>query len=401
MNEEDKKIEKTLKKLIERIKLLQALQRKRNVLELAKIGTKGLGITGDEWDRAPMLLGCKNGVLELKTGTIRPGRPEDFIKTVSPVQWQGINEPASIWEKTILEIFDGNHAVILFVQRLLGYALTGLTTEHIFIIFWGIGRNGKGTLLEVLAYVLGELAGPVEAELLLKQKMARHSGSPTPDLMALRGKRLVWSSETNDGRSFNIGKIKWLTGGDTIVGRSMFGKHQTSFQPTHTFFLLTNHKPHANASEYAFWQRTYLIPFLLSFIDNPQKPNERKKDGSLKDKLKAEASGILAWLVRGCLAWQKVGLDPPLEVKTATGAYKQEEDLIGQFIESECVLGPDEKITAGTLYGAYRGWTESMGLTPISGVRFGKEMQDRFESKPGRHRVYLGIRLLHRNKYEH
>jgi putative DNA primase/helicase len=181
------------------------------------------------------------------------------------------------------------------------------------------------------------LAGPVPAEIILEE--SRHNqktgGAPTPELMALRGKRLVWASETNEGKRLNAGKAKWLTGGDTLVGRSLYGKRMVSFAPTHTIFLITNHRPKANPDDYALWGRLHIVPFDLSFVDNPDPANsqERQRDKELADKLKTEAPGILAWIVRGFDDWQKWGLDAPEKVKVATESYRQNEDTVGQFIE--------------------------------------------------------------------
>ncbi|MEW6187695.1 MAG: phage/plasmid primase, P4 family [Thermodesulfobacteriota bacterium] len=380
--------------LLKRVRALQSLNRKKNVLELAKIGTDGLGITGKEWDRDPWLLGCLNGVLELKTGTHRPGRPEDLIKTVASVEWKGLDTPAPNLNEFLSGIFDGNKELADYLQRLLGYSITGHTVEHIFPIFHGVGRNGKGTLFEVLAYVLGPYAGPTEAELILKQKMIRQSGGPTSDIIYLRGKRLVWISETDEGRRLNAGRVKWLSGGDTLTGRGIYDRDQVNFQPSHKLVLLTNHRPHADASDYALFQRLHLIPFTLSFVDDPQKPNERKADKSLLEKLKAESSGVLAWLVRGCLAWQKEGLNPPEAVKAATKAFQEEEDLIGQFISEKCTLGLGLEVQAGTLYKTYQEWTEENGLTAISSVKFGREMRNRFASFKDRNTFYEGVGLL-------
>ena len=281
-----------------------------------------------------------------------------------------------------------------YLQRLLGYCATGLTVEHIFPIFHGAGRNGKGTLFEVMAYVLGPYAGPTEAELILKQKMTRQSGGPTSDIIYLRGKRLVWISETDEGRRLNAGRVKWLSGGDTLTGRGNYDRRQISFRPSHKLILLTNHRPHADASDYALFQRLHLVPFTLSFVEDPQKPKERKADKGLLEKLKAEGPGILAWLVRGCLAWQKEGLNPPEAVKAATKAFQEEEDLIGQFISEKCTLGPGLEVQAGTLFTAYQEWTEKNGLKAFSGVKFGREIRNRFDSYKDRNTFYTGVDLL-------
>ena len=191
--------ESNVKELFKRTRALQSAKRRENVLKLASVdwsgqGYKSLAITGNEWDADPMVLGCKNGVINLITGELRPGKPEDYIKTIAPTEWKGIDEPAPTWERFLKEIFNNNTKSIDYIQRLFGYAITGKVTEHRFPILFGSGRNGKGTLLETMSYLLGYLAGPVESELLLDQYRAKQSGGPTSDIMALRGKRLVWAS---------------------------------------------------------------------------------------------------------------------------------------------------------------------------------------------------------------
>ena len=136
--------------------------------------------------------------------------------------------------------------------------------------------------------------------------------------MALRGRRIAWASETNEGRRLDSGRVKLLTGGGFLVGRAPFGKREIAFPQSHTLFLLTNSKPHAPSEDYALWKRLKLLPFAVSFVDDPREPNERKADKGLVDKLKGEAPGVLAWLVRGCLEWQRRELDPPEIVQAAT-----------------------------------------------------------------------------------
>ena len=153
-----------------------------------------------------MLLGCSNGVIDLTSGEHRPGRPTDYIKTFAPTPWLGLDAPAPLWAQFLAEIFAGDQELISYIQRLLGYGITGKTTEHILPIFYGPhGRNGKGTLLETVGRVLGEIAGPIEAEMLLLQTHPRQGGAPTSDIMALRGRRLVWASETGEGRHLDGG----------------------------------------------------------------------------------------------------------------------------------------------------------------------------------------------------
>lgn len=294
--DDEKKAEVLEKELTKRIHDLQTLYRKKNVLILSIQGSGSLGITGAEWDKDPWLLACKNGVIDLKTGEIRPGIPQEFIRTAIPTEWEGVDKRAPTWEKFIMEIFEGNELLVKYVQRLFGYSITGQTTDHIIPILWGQhGRNGKGTMLETLAYVLGSIAGPIQAEMLLSDGRVKSSAGPSPDIMSLRGRRLAWASETEEGRKLAVEKVKFFTGGDTLVGRPPHGKTMIEFTPTHKLFLLTNHRPEVPATEYALWQRMHLIPLNLSYVDEPEKDFERKRDPNLPEKLKAEASGIFAW----------------------------------------------------------------------------------------------------------
>lgn len=385
----------TRKSLLKRIASLQAIKRKENILKLARTGTGSLAITGDEWDCNPLLLGVKNGTVDLRTGELRAGKPADFIKTVSPVEYRGLNQPASTWEKFQLEICNGNIGLVHFKQRLFGYAITGLTSEQKFPIQLGEGGNGKSTENETIAAVLGDYAGQIESEMLLAQRNGRNSAGPSPDIMALRGKRFLICSETEQGRYFNVSKLKWLTGGDSLVGRNLYERKIVTFTPSHKIFLNTNHRPHVGEDDFAFWRRALLIPYPLSFASEPGSPNERKADPHLIDKLKEDYPGILAWLIRGCLAWQKEGLNPPDCVKAATLEYRSDEDAIGRFIEDRCSLGPDKMVRAQVLYSKYQSWCKNIGQNPLSMTSFCLRIKTRFKADKKEHGVrYLGIGLI-------
>ena len=382
--EKHMKIQETLNG---RIRTLQSAARKRNVLWLAGIGT---GLTGREWDRDPWLFACENGVLDLRTGTLRPGQQNDYIKTATDILYDPQAESPT-WDQFLDEIFE-NENLILYVQRLFGYGLTGLKQEHVLPILWGDGRNGKGTFLETLKLVMGDLAHKTRAEVLLDTGKQKSSGSADADVIAFRGKRLIWASETSEGERLNVGKIKELVGGDTLNARAPYGRRVVEFEPTHLLCMITNSRPYAPASDFALWERIHLIPFTLSFVDNPKKKNERAVNKKLPEQLKSELPGILAWLVKGCLYWQERGLDPPEMVKNATSKYQEENDLIGDFIAECCVLDENSATQAGPLYSEYKDWAEGLGHKPINGTRFGKEMKKRFDNEKRKNRVfYIGI----------
>lgn len=304
-----------------------------------------LGITGEEWDRDPLLLGVQNGVVELNSGDFRQAQPEEFIRTIAPTPWDGHNSPCERFMRFLGEVFgedlqDAHAPVSDFVWRLFGYATSGLSREHIYPILWGAdGRNGKTVLLEVLAHVLGgDVAKKVPDELIMKGK-PRNQGAATPELYELMGARLVWVSETTKGRRIDATAVKSLSGGDTITCRPLYGQ-QVRFAPTHTLLLVTNYKPVAPDDDAAFWARVYLIPFNNRFVDNPDpcKKNEFPAQKNLMEVLKSERSGILAWLVRGFAEYIKVGLNPPESVKSATADYLAESDVVDEYLNQRCEI---------------------------------------------------------------
>ena len=389
------KVRKAIKKELRgRIRGLESASRKRNVLWLAGIGT---GLTGREWDKNPWLLGCNNGVVDLKTGKLRAGKQTDYIKTATEIDFDA-SADCPKWKQFVKEVFDHDEDLINYVKRLFGYGITGLKEEHVLPVLHGTGRNGKGTFVETNKKVMGPLAHKTKAESLLDNGRLKASGTADADVIAFMGKRLVWASETSEGGRMNVGKIKELVGGDTLNARAPYARRPVEFEPTHLLCLITNAKPYANASDYAIWERLRLIPFTLSFVDEPKEEHERQVNKKLPEELGKELPGILNWLVEGCLEWQILGLTPPDIVKAATKSYQKENDLIGDFISECCEVGHDKEIKAGLLYGAYEIWCKSMGHKPLNGKRFAQEVIIRFEKESRRNRsFYIGLSLIEEN----
>ena len=384
----ERKAERIQKQFLDRIRKLRRLNRRKNILKLAAAGENSLGISGDEWDSQKDILACENGVFDLKTGKFRKNTPKDYIKTMAPVEFLGLDVPAPEFNKFLNTSLNNNKDLVKFIQRLFGSTISGSVIEHRIYIFWGEnGRNGKGTLFEIIKFVLGSLACPIPSELLMKQKNSRSSAGAAPDILNLKGKRIVWASETEKGRHINVSKLKWLSGGDTLTARGVYDKHYTEFSPTHTLFLLTNHKPHIPEGEEAMWQRVILIPFELSFIDDPQKPYHRKRDPHLKEKLLKEKSGILAWLINGYFEYQRDGLNPPDIIFDQINQYKKDEDSVQTFIK-ECCTKDDDSFTNSTdLYKAYKGYCKDHDLIIDSHTKFGSKISERF-SKGNNGKVY-------------
>lgn len=390
-----------------RVNRLRSQAGRLRCLDFAKSNREApLAIRGDEIDRQPWMLPVANGVIDLRTGELTPGRPEDYLLRYSPVAWDGLDAPCPEWERYVTEVMGDDPEMAAFLQRVFGYGITGLSREHVFLVLYGRGRNGKSVMVEIIQYVLGvangaaALAAPIQSEMLLDQGKNRNASGPTPDIMALRGLRIAVASETDEGQKFSSSRVKWFSGGDTLTGRSPYDKRLISFPPTHLLCLLTNNKPHAPANDFPFWERLLLVDFPLSFVDRaPQNENERPMDKGLKDRLLQELPGILAWLVRGCLAWQQQGLDPPVKVRDAIAAYRRDEDLLADFIEDACELHPDDpeqRTSATKLYDAFSYWFREnvSAKKTIAQKRFSKLVQERFrrERKGGIY-YYYGIGL--------
>ncbi len=348
-----------------RVKRLRKDSGRQNCLKFAHTNpVLSLAVRAADFDLNPWLLACANGVINLKTGELEPGRPEDYISKRAKASFHGLDggDDFSFWEDALLSIYGGDEQIIKYMQRLYGYGITGLNIEHVFPVLFGRGRNGKGLVVEALTHVLGDYAGPVPAEMLLDGNRSTSAGGSSPEIMALKGLRLAIASETDEGRRFSAAKVKWLTGGDTLTGRGLYDKQLTRFIPSHLLMLLTNHKPNAPDTDFAFWERCILVPHKFSFVsradddEEPLKPNERKADKYLPDKLRSQADAILAWLVAGCIQWQKIGLQPPQSVREATLDYREDENYIGQFLDACCDQGEGFKANASELYEAFSHW---------------------------------------------
>lgn len=381
------------RELFSRMSALNTYQRRSHVIKLSESMAEEAGIAVEKWDEDPHILPCINGTIELKNGNFREGRQEDRCKVCCPTKWRGILAKAPQWEKFLRSVLGEDPEVLNYMRRLMGYSLLGSVREHILPILWGAGRNGKGTMLEAIHSVLGEMAGPVHSEMLLDQGRSRSSGDPSPDILALRGRRIVWANETDEGRKMSTARVKWLCGGDTLVGRALYSNTEVSFRPTHTLFLLTNHRPKVDAEDYAIWQRIHLIPFNFSFVEYPASPSERKRDTRMLDRLKGEAEGILAWMVRGHMEWREYGMRIPTTLTQAVVEYREEEDVMGRFLEERCEVGEEMEIRADVLYQNYKGWCGGLGVRPAPHFKFGADIEKRFKRvRRAQGRIYLGVR---------
>lgn len=383
--------------LLRRAKELRGEKRRNACLKFAHTSNSPLAVQQSFFDQKPMLFACANGVIDLETGKLKPGRPGDYLSMASPVSFLDINTAAPLWERTLDEIFAGNREVIAYLQRLLGYSITGLTTEKIFPILYGrTGWNGRTLIVEAVSRVMGNMAGPIPAEMLLAQKYGRNASGPSPDIMALRGLRIAFAAEVDEWRRFSSSRIKWLTGSDQLVGRNPHDRFQTCFDPTHKLFLMTNFLPHASSSDKAFWERLHVIPFAISFVNrDPREAHERRAVLDLDIRLAKERAGILAWLVRGCLEWQRQGLKPPKGVIEEGKKYQRNEDLLADFDDECCEKIPTAEWGASHAYNSFVDWYhKNIGRDAPSATWFGQRFSEKFARRKTRGlHVYVGVAL--------
>ncbi len=375
-------------------------------LKMSLANEAPLLVPADRLDLDPYLLGCPNGLVDLRTGESRPGRPDDYVTRSCCVEWRGIDAPAPRWERMVLEVFGERPTVAAYFHKLVGYSFFGRVTEKLFVILLGeAGDSGKTTLMETLFSIGGDYAAPMPVELLLDQGRPESPNAPTPAIMSLKGLRLTWASEPGENRRFSVERIKLMSGNDSLTGRYGYDKKMQTFEPSHTLFLLTNHKLRAAANDTPFWNRVRLLDCPYSFVAHPKKgTNQRQRREGLKEEiLREEASGVLAWIVRGYMAYAAEGLEPPEEVTTATAKYRREEDLAAEFIE-ECLDPHDDgEIFANDLYELFKVWfKDNYGKNPPSITSFGRMAgQHLARTKKGR-KLYLGYEVKPHieNKYK-
>jgi len=298
----------------------------RNMVGLVR-SEPGISIDWNKLDADPWLLNAINGTIDLRTGLVREHRREDFLTKLAPITFNS-KATCPLWLRFLDKIFNGDALLIGYLQRLAGYSLTGVTTEHILPFPYGIGANGKSTFIETMLALMGlDYAMKAPPDLLMAKRGEAH---PT-ERADLFGKRFVACIETEEGRRLAEALVKELTGGDRIRARRM-REDFWEFAPTHHVWLVSNHKPNIVGTDNGIWRRIKFIPFNVVLPDADQ-------DKNLLNKLKAELPGILNWALQGCLDWQKNGLQEPQTVQAATKSYSEEMDDIGQFLDEHCELG--------------------------------------------------------------
>lgn len=360
----------------------QAAYRIRAMLSMAESELPVVTRPAD-FDQDPWLFNVQNGTVDLCTGELLSHQREKMITRLAPVDYDP-SATCPLWDKFLDRIMDGNEALIGFLQRAVGYSLTGETSERCLFIEHGTGDNGKTVFLETLATLTGEYCKETPVSTL----MIKRGDSIPNDLAALKSARIVTAAESEEEQRLAESLIKHMTGGDRISARFLHAEW-FDFRPQFKIWLATNHKPRIRGTDNAIWRRIRLIPFGVTIPEE-----EQNKD--LARRLATELPGILNWAIEGCLAWQREGLSAPAEVKEATQNYRGEMDHLTAFLEDCCELDSLAQITAKAIHEAYTKWCKANGDEVMTkrafGLRLGQHgfMPDRDAGV----RSWWGIRLL-------
>ena len=370
------------------VKKCESTQVRKNMLTDAK-SEPGMSAIEDDFDADQWALNCVNGTLDLRTGKLRAHDPQERITRLVPVPYADDAPEPAAWLAFLERIFGGDRDLIGYIQRMVGYAMTGASGEDCLFFLYGTGANGKTTFLNVIRSLLSDYSQTMPTEVLMDSK--RRSGTPTPDLARLKGARMVVASETEKGRNLAESLVKQLTGRDPIAARYL-RENTFEFLPTHKLFLAGNHKPQIRSTDHAIWRRIHLVPFMVTIP-------EAERDPDLTDKLKAEMPGIFAWAYFGCQWWQHDGLNAPSAVLDAVEEYREEMDVLAEFIGERCIRGPYESVLSNDIYADYKCWAERRGQFPWAQRQFGSEMGAKGFERLKSYGImrYKGVSLRFRN----
>lgn len=363
---------------------MQNLPRLQAMVELAKSEPgMSLGAMSD-LDADPMLLGVQNGVVDLRTGALLAPDPNMMITRQVAAEFHRDAECPK-WLEFLDSIFDGDMETIGFLQRGAGYTLTGSTTAEVMFISYGSGANGKSVFANVVSRIMADYQQMAPASLLTLRKDG--DSGPRNDVARLCGARLVQINELAQGDRLDEQVVKMLAGREMISARYLH-KEFFDFWPTSKAWLRTNHRPVITGEDDGIWRRIYLIPFKHKFA-------EAERDPRLESKLMAERDGILAWMIEGCLEWQRIGLKPSALVRNESANYRKQSDLAGEFLDEVTDTDPDGRVEQGALFSRWRVWCDSNGIRHGAKASFTRKMSERgyAETRSNGQRFYGGLKL--------
>jgi P4 family phage/plasmid primase-like protien len=348
----------------------------RNMVSLAQSDPRVV-VSMTDLDKLTHLLGVGNGVVDLHTGKLLPPDQAYRVTIITAVDYDTAAK-CPLFERTVADVFFGDADMIGFFQRLVGYSLLGKPDEDVLAIPYGSGSNGKSTVLGAIRDVLGEHAKMASADTFLSSGVGGgNAGAAREDVLRLRGARFVYVSEPDEGSELREGLIKSMTGGEPLPARGLYSKTTVEVAPTWVAFMPTNHRPIVKGDDHAIWRRLLPVPFTRNFDQDLT----LTKDPDRAEKLAAEAQGILAWCVRGALAYQKDGLQPPGAVRKAREDYKSDMDLLGEWLDECCEVGPGLVETNARLWASWEAFAKARGeLRFIASAKsLGRRLDGRFE----------------------
>jgi len=357
----------------------QARPRVDAILYLAQ---SAMPVLPEQLDAHPDLINLQNCTLDLISQKTHPANKDDLLTKLSGVTYDPVSK-CPLWIEHVHLIFNGDPDLIEAFQRVVGYTLLQENPEQVLFILHGNGKNGKSKTIEVLAYILGEYAVNIAAETLMSQRFKGNTG-PRSDIARISGARMVSASEGEAGCHLSESLVKVLTGDDKATVRRLY-ENEIEFRPTAKIFLATNHRPVITGTDDAIWRRIWLIPFTVTIPDN-------KRDPEIAKKLIAEAPGILNWALEGLKRYRAVGkLVQPEKVRVATAEYRQDSDVLKEFIEDWCQ--PKGEIKRRDLYKNYVDWCEQYHEKAVSTKRFADLLRERGggERATGGERYWVGL----------
>jgi putative DNA primase/helicase len=360
----------------------ESSSRIRGMVELAR-SEPGTPVLPDDLDTDPWLLNCLNGIVDLRTGDLRPHDRAKLITKLAPVTVDRTAKAPS-WQ-ALLERVVPDPEVREWLARFFGYCLTGITVEQFIAIFLGDGSNGKTTIVRPFQELLGDYAQQAPVETFMERR-----GDQIPnDIARLRGARLVLASESKEGQRLNVALVKQMTGGDRLTARFMRGEF-FEFTPTFKPLLLTNYEPNITAQDHATWRRMRRVNFDITIPDSERDPDY------YDNHLRPELPGILNWAINGCLAWQADGLIPPAAIAQATADYRAQSDPIARFLDDQCDRRPGGTALKADLYAAYERWCHHNGESVATSAAVGRRLKQLGvqEHRTGSARFWVGIELL-------
>lgn len=351
-------------------------------MEAAKKHAKAhLTVLAEDVDSDRDKLNTRNGVLDLRSWELKPPTHSDLMTQMAGCSWEP-EVDCPLWLETLADIFP-NQQVIDYLQRYFGYCLTGSVSEQQMTIFWGVGRNGKSTIVNTLRSLLGTYARQAPPDLLMLSSSGRHN-----ELADLYRARLITTAESREKGRLDENLVKSITGGDPIKGRKLY-KDYFEFWPTHKLLLQTNHKPQIVGTDLGIWRRVHLVPFTTVIPPEKCDPDRDRL-------LLAELPGILHWTVEGCKSWREQGLNPPSVVREATEEYRRDQDMLRDFLEECCEIKPLQQVTARAIYSRYQDWCRQNGERDESHKWLWTRLAERgiTKKKSGGQIVYFGIGVV-------